>query len=175
MHLIACTPSSPKSHLYQLFLAALRDSLSELSEVLSPSPHFTPIKLNLQISHCTFFLSQQIRSFFSLCFLEYSHKKKAKLKNKLKKNLGLCYSINVQLDQKLKFTFHGFWLYPVGLFFVCLLSRITHLLARCLQGPIGSGERKGYVSGNAISLVFAIKTPTQSDWRQKSVGGSDEP
>lgn len=69
----------------------------------------------------------------------------------------------MQLDQKLKFNFHGFLLYPVDLFIVCLLSRVAHLLAQCLQGPTGSGEWKGYVSGNSISLVFAIKTPTQSD------------
>ena len=43
MCLTACTPPSPKSHIYCPFPLPLRSSFSELSEMLSPgySPHFT--------------------------------------------------------------------------------------------------------------------------------------
>ena len=63
---IACTPPSPKSHIYGpspcLFGAVSQSSLKCC--LLGYSPRFAQIKFNLQLSRCAFFLSRHQFIFF---------------------------------------------------------------------------------------------------------------
>lgn len=88
------------------------------------------------------------------------------------KDLGLCSSLRVQMDQKPKFNFHYFRFCPLSIFFVHLLNRGDPFSYWGKgYGDIeaqGNGREKGlWISA---SVLVDKKTLAQSGWRGKGVG-----
>lgn len=88
------------------------------------------------------------------------------------KDLGLCSSLRVQMDQKPKFNFHYLGFCPLSIFFVYLLNTGDPFSYWGKgYGDIeaqGNGREKGL--WNSVSVLVDKKTLAQSGWRGKGVG-----